>query len=136
MTIRRNSRILKELQIPKTIDAAKTTQFLLEITVGGEIILYTSQYQDRPLIMTHDPNPLPLRYISFGAYVEYFYDCKKDAPFQVMPKHPLLNTNLLAKIDAEERKFSQHFLRSQNVPYNQIDLNFLSRRNGEILQTR
>lgn len=98
---------MKALRIPKTIDFEKTTHFLLEITVGGDIVLYSSQYMDKPLIVAHDSNPLPVRYISFGAHVDYFYNCKKDISFKAVPKHPLLNTNLLMKVDADNSKFTQ-----------------------------
>lgn len=106
---RRDGEVLNELHIAGTIDSEKTTPFLLEITVGGEIVLYSSQYRDRPLIMTHDSNPLPVRYISFGVYVDYFYNCKKDAAFKVVPRHPLLNTDLLTKVDVDNSK-STHCL--------------------------
>lgn len=73
---------------------------------GGEIILYTSQFKEKPLIMAFDPHPLPVKYISFGAYVDYYYNCQKDTPYPALPKHPLLNTQLLAKIDAENCKLN------------------------------
>lgn len=100
----RDGSVLKELQIPNAIDTEKTTRFLLEISVGGEIVLYSSQFADKPLLVTRDPNPLPVRYISFGANVDYFYNCKKDGPFKAAPKHPLLSTGLLTKADVENRK--------------------------------
>lgn len=104
---RRDGDVLNELQMPKAISAEEITHFLLEITVGGDIVLYSSQFKDKPLIVAHDPNPLPVRYVSFGAYVDYFYNCQKDLPFSAVPKHPLLNTDLLAKIDADSSKFAK-----------------------------
>lgn len=102
---RRDGEVMRELQIPKTISADKTTQFMIEISVGGEIVVYSSQFKDRPLIVAYDPTPMKVRYISFGPYVDYFYDCQKDTPFSTVAKHPLLNTDLLGEINAENSKF-------------------------------
>lgn len=101
---RRDGEVLKEELIPKTILEDKTTRLLLEITIGGEIILYSSQFKDKPLIIARDPTPLNVRYVSFGPYVDFFYDCRKDTPFPTLPKHPLLNTDLIAQVDAENCK--------------------------------
>lgn len=130
VSISRGWILLKELYISNTLDTEKTTHFLLEITIGGEIVLYSSQLDGRSLIVAHDPNPSPMHYIGFGADVHFFYGCKNDTPFRTVPKHPHLNMNLLAKINAGNRKCSMN-LRVHKIPF----LIILLFSNGPVLQT-
>lgn len=71
---------------------------------GGQIVVYSSQLSGAPLIVAHDPNPISIRYVSFGRHVEYFYNCRKDEEYPVMQRHPFLDHSTIYPHDTENCK--------------------------------
>lgn len=63
------------------------------------------------MITAYDPNPLPVKYMSFASYegatVEYLYNCVSDktavAPSNAIPKEPIAEWSSLsdAPLDGE-----------------------------------
>lgn len=76
--------------MPKLLDPERGSLYIIEVTTSGEIVVYSSKVNGAPLIVAHDRNPIPIRYVAFGSHVEYFYDCVKDTEYNTMRRHPLL----------------------------------------------
>lgn len=79
----KNGEVLKEEEIMNTINKIMPTKFIFSITPAGKIFVFSDLSAYKPLIWTSDPDPLPIKYISFASnqseVIDFFYGCPQFA---------------------------------------------------------
>lgn len=73
--------VIAKIGRPNLLNDKVPVKFVLEITKNGLIALYSSHDPFTPLIVAHDPNPLPIKYLSFASknsFVQYYIMCTDD----------------------------------------------------------
>lgn len=79
----KNSEVLEEEDTMSTINKIMPTKFTISITPAGKIFLFSEMSAYKPLIWTSDPDPLPIKYISFASdqseVIDFYYGCPEFA---------------------------------------------------------
>lgn len=91
-----NGAILANVYAPNMLNALKKTKFILDVTVNGEIFLYSENDLFTPVVYAYDPSPIKFTYVSFKNYeserLNFFYGYYPGVQKlpTVITMHPLL----------------------------------------------
>lgn len=121
---RKNGVVFADEEIANTISKRIPTKFTISITPSGNIFVFSDLSAYKPLIWASDPDPLPIKYISFASNqsesIDFYYRCPQfTQQLQVAGKvAPLINQKL--------KTIGLHPLLENSMLYNDIDLKTLT----------
>lgn len=118
--ILRSGKVLAEIVEENLLNEWQLNKVVIEVTIGGVINVYTAQNRWAPLLTAVDPNPIYVKYISFGSdtRVQYFYDVNEKLWSQTLLNAPVTQieqTNhslfsvVRAPIEHEDIWLNKHF---------------------------
>lgn len=85
---------LADVVLPNVLNVLKKKEFIFEVTLDGELKLYTEENVYTPVLVAYDPKPLKLEYVSFKNHESeklafyYGYDPKQQSNIIVQEEKP------------------------------------------------